>query len=173
MSLHAPLPLSLVIPALALSLAGCKHEPDTTPLDAELYQLALNSSGHVWYKNSDELLPRSTGSGHSEAFLRTRYNAIAATALDTLYRVVADTAFPPGSLIVKELWSDASTIGTYAILLKRPDAEAADADGWVWGYLRANGEVRAPAIDRGAACRTCHMQDGEIDATLMNQYFPE
>ena len=157
---------------LAWSAVACKHEAGTAPLDAELYQMALNSSGSVWYKNSPDLLPRSTGSGHSEAFLRTRFNGVAATALDSLYRVVADTTFPPGSLIVKELWSDANTLGSYAVLLKRPESEAADAGGWVWGYLRANGEVRAPALDRGAACRTCHTQDGEIDATLMNLYFP-
>lgn len=153
-------------------MAGCKHEPAENPLDQELYQAALNTSGHVWYKGSDALLPRSPGSGHNEAFLRTRFNAIAATVLDSAGKVLPDTVFPAGSLVVKELWSDQSTVRTYAVLLKRPDEPAADAGGWVWGYLEADGGVRESALNMGMACRTCHTQPGHIDATLMNLSFP-
>jgi hypothetical protein len=86
--------------------------------------------------------------------------------------VSMDTLFPEGSLIVKELMTDASTVGSYAIMLKESGNDAADASGWVWGYLRADGTVRIPAYERGASCRSCHTQAGHIDQTLMNIAFP-
>jgi hypothetical protein len=151
---------------------GCKHEPDTSTLDLELLDLARNAEGHTWYRSTDALLNRTSGSGHTEAFLRTRYNAIAATVLDSNARVLQDTVFPSGSLIVKELWESSSTLGTYAVMLKRPEDASADASGWVWGYIRSNGEVRHSALDGGAVCISCHTQPGHIDATLMNVAFP-
>ncbi|MBL8000423.1 MAG: cytochrome P460 family protein [Flavobacteriales bacterium] len=157
---------------LASFAGGCKHEADISSLDLELYELAQSTNGHVWYRANDDLLDRTGGSGHGEPLLRTRYNAIAATVLDSSGRVEPDTLFPSGSLIVKELWESGSTLGTYAVMLKRPGDPSADAGGWVWGYIRASGEVRVSALEQGAACRNCHTQAGHIDATLMNLAFP-
>lgn len=155
-----------------MGLFACKHDPDPSAIDAELYLLALNTDGNVWYKHSDQLLPKSSGSGHSQPLLRTRYNEVAATVLDGDGKVQPDAVFPIGSLVVKELCEDDGSINTYAVLLKRPAEPAADPNGWVWGYLRANGDVRASALDQGAGCRTCHGQTGHIDQTLMNLFFP-
>ena len=157
---------------VVVASAGCKHEPASSALDSELLELARASDGHVWYRFSDSLLPRSPLTGHGEAFLRTRYDPTAAALLDSTGKVLPDTTFPEGALIVKELWEDQSTLGTFAVLLKRPSDPAADANGWVWGYIRANGEVRNSALDKGSACRGCHGQAGSIDASLMNLSFP-
>ena len=152
--------------------SGCKHGTDEDPVDAQLLEMARNTNGSVWYKDSTTPLPRSNGSGHAEPLLRTRYNALAATVLDTNLMVTPDTLFPEGSLIVKELMTDASTTDTYAILYKQSSNVYADASGWVWGYVRPSGEVRIPAKDQGAVCRSCHTQAGHIDQTLMNISFP-
>lgn len=151
---------------------GCTHEVLQDPIDMQLLQMARQTDGFTWYAGSASPLARSSGSGHQEPLLRTRYNAIAAASLDSNLMVAMDTLFPEGSLVVKELMGDASTIATYAILLKQSANPNADASGWVWGYVRPNGEVRVAAKDRGAACRGCHTQDGHIDQTLMNISFP-
>jgi hypothetical protein len=163
-------------PALAvtalLAMIACKHEETEDSADAELLELAKDTEDNTWYKESDALLPRSAGSGHAQALLRTRFNSIAATVLDTNGQVLPDTTFPNGSVIVKELFDDASTLAQYAILFKKPSHPYADADGWVWGYVRPNGEVREPSRNKGSACRNCHGQENNIDFTLMNAYFP-
>lgn len=166
-------PRSLACLALVLlAMTGCKHDPLLSPTDARLLDLARDLNGVTWYANNATPLPRSSGSGHQEAFLRTRYNSVAASVLDSAFMVTLDTLFPEGSLIVKELMTDASTLGSYAILLKDSDDPAADASGWIWGYIQADGTVRIPASEKGASCRGCHTQPGHIDQSLMNISFP-
>ncbi len=155
-----------------LAITACTHEDTENPADADLLELAMRTEGAVWFKESEALLPRSSGSGHAQPLLRTRFNTIAASVLDTNGKVVPDTIFPNGSAIVKELYDDATTLSQYAILYKKPSHPYADADGWVWGYVRPDGEVREPASNRGSACRGCHSQENNIDFTLMNAYFP-
>lgn len=164
--------VALVLATIAVGIHACKHESNEVRVDTELLERARSNEANVWYAFNDTLLPRSSGSGHSAPYLRTRYNAIAASVLDSTGRVVADTTFPQGSLIVKDLMLDASTLERYAIMLKRTGDPAADPEGWVWGYIFADGEVAVSAIDQGAVCRSCHSQSGHIDRTLMNEFFP-
>ncbi|MBK7946161.1 MAG: cytochrome P460 family protein [Flavobacteriales bacterium] len=154
------------------ALHACKHESDDSPTDLELLNRSRGPEAAVWYKFSNALLPRSSGSGHFESLLRTRFNSVAAAQLDTLGKVEEGTVFPEGSLIVKELWPNASGLGTYAVMLKRSGDAAADENGWVWGYIRDNGEVRQTAVNRGAACKGCHAGPGNINGTLMNAAYP-
>lgn len=153
-------------------VAGCRHEDTEDPSDGELLEIATKTEGYTWYKESDALLPKSSGSGHAQAQLRTRFNSIAATRLDTNGKVLPDTFFPNGSVIVKELFTEGGTLDQYALLYKKPTHPYADEDGWVWGYVGADGEVREPSRNKGTACRGCHSQNDNIDFTLMNAYFP-
>lgn len=164
------LTLLVMMPAL-LVIASCKHEIPA-PLDVELLRLAQDTSGQVFYHNSGALLPRSAGSGHPQAFLRTWYNPTAAAYLDSVSGAVLDTLFTDGSAIVKELYAQPGNIALYAIMFKKSDHPNADQDGWVWAEIKPSGEVDIPSSDRGAACRGCHSQSGNIDFTLMNAYFP-
>ena len=161
-----------MITILAMGTLGCQHDTTGDPLEEDLLELAKDTDGATWYKETDSLLPRSSGSGHGQALLRTRFNSLASTALDDSGKVVPDTLFPNGSVIVKELFSDANTLDQYAVMFKKPSHPYADEDGWVWGYMRPDGEVREPARNKGTACRNCHGQQGSIDFTLMNAYFP-
>ncbi len=43
-------------------------------LDEELFELAQETAGFVWYKNSSSLLSKSCGSRHSQTFLRITCN---------------------------------------------------------------------------------------------------
>jgi hypothetical protein len=150
---------------------SCKHDSQAGGIDLEMLQLARQSSEFVWYKHSPEFLNKSAGSGHSFPMLRTRYNAIAAAALDSAGNIPDGAIFPEGSLIVKEL-SHGSSAERYAVLLKRSSDPAADERGWVWGYINSDETAAEPASQKGAGCKSCHSQAGSVDYMLMKKFFP-
>lgn len=161
-----------VIGTIFISLFACEKETETAT-DKELYQMATtNIESFVWYKNSDALLAKSAGSGHTQPYLRTRYNAIAAEMLNDQGKVIDGSSFPEGSLIVKELIGSNEQVEIYAILYKKTDHKYADSNGWVWGYVEADGDVKESASKKGSGCISCHSQPGSIDYMLMNKYFP-
>lgn len=133
--------------------------------------MAQSSEGFTWFKNSEALLDKSSGSGHPQAFLRTRYNSIAAQQLGEDGRILPDAVFAEGALIVKELYENSSTLSRYAVLYKSSGNEDADVNGWVWGYINADGNVAVSASEKGAACSGCHSQSESIDNMLMNKFF--
>jgi hypothetical protein len=150
---------------------SCKKEKVIEVTDIELYDMAKETTGFTWFKKSSSFLDKSSGSGHPQSNLRTRYNSIAASKLDSNGKIIAGTTFPEGSLIVKELYINSSTLERYAILYKKSDSKDADAKGWVWGYINADGKVSIPASKKGTSCINCHSQAENIDYMLMNKYF--
>lgn len=152
--------------------SSCKYDKFKNVTDRKLIDISKQVSGYKWFKNSDSLLTRSSGSGHSQPFLRTRYNAIASNKLDSSGNIIAGSVFDQGSIIVKELFSDRATIGRYAILLKDKNDAYADKNGWVWGYINSDGSVAETAGNKGVACINCHSQSGSIDYMLMSKYYP-
>lgn len=158
--------------AVFFLLQACSKDKAPDNADGQLFDLTKDTTGYVWYKFSDTLLPRSSGSGHGQPYLRTRFNAIAANYLDGNGKVIAGTTFPEGSVIIKELIKADSTLDQYAILWKNTQSPSADANGWVWGYLKPNGTVVTAASSKGSTCINCHSQQGHINQTLMNAYFP-
>jgi len=157
---------------MTISLSSCKKDKEAEGIDKQLLDMAQSTSGFTWYKNSSALLNKSSGSGHNYPFLRTRFNGIAASMLDTNGRIIEGAEFPENSFIVKELYNDASTLGRYAMLYKQSNNSSADANGWIWGYINADGTVAVSAEDKGQQCISCHLQDGNIDYMLMNKFFP-
>lgn len=156
---------------IVVIVVACTKDKVNT-VDIELLTKAKDTTGFVWFKYVDTLLPKSAGSSHNEPFLRTRYNAIASSQLDSDGKILANAQFPEGSMIVKELFYNATTIGRYAILYKDSDSDFADAKGWVWGYMNADGSIVEAASKKGNACINCHSQVQNIDYMLMNKYFP-
>lgn len=161
-----------VIIIIISTLNSCKKDEVATGIDKQLLDMGKETGGFTWYKNSASLLNKSSGSGHNYPFLRTRYNSIAATVLDSTGKIISGSVFPDGSLVVKELFNNSTDIGRYAILYKKASDANADANGWVWGYINANGTVAEPASNKGSGCRSCHSQTNHIDYNLMNIYFP-
>ena len=166
------IPFAAVAIILISTLNACKKDEPATGIDKQLLDMAKETTGFTWYKYSDALLNKSSGSAHSEPFLRTRYNSIAATVLDSNGKIIPNSLFPDGSLVVKELFDNSTDIGRYAVLYKKPTDANADAAGWVWGYMNADGTVAEPASNKGSGCRSCHSQANNIDLNLMNIYFP-
>jgi hypothetical protein len=157
---------------LIFTIMSCKKDEPATGTDKQLLEMAEATAGFTWYKHSDALLNKSSGSGHPQSLLRTRYNSIAAEKLDQNGKVVEGAMFDEGSLIVKELYGNASSLERYAILYKQTSNPDADERGWVWGYVDVNGTVAAPASNKGSSCISCHLQADNIDYMLMNKYFP-
>lgn len=155
-----------------IMIYSCDKEEEASGIDKDLYDMAIETNGFVWYKNSNVLLNKSAGSGHPQPFLKTRYNSIAATQLDSSGMIIPGAIFPEGSFVVKELFDNSTTLGRYAILYKQTGNENADANGWVWGYVNANGTVAEKAANKGSSCISCHSQADNIDYMLMNKYFP-
>ena len=160
-----------VITLFTVSFSCTKEEKETDNTDAKLFDLAKKTDGFVWYKNNSELLTKSTGSAHAYPYLRTRYNSQATTMLTEDRKVKENAQFPEGSLIVKELLDDNSQLARYAILYKNSNNANADAKGWVWGYIDADGKVADPASNKGKSCINCHLQSDNIDYMLMNKFF--
>jgi hypothetical protein len=166
--------VNLLAIASVFVLSSCfKNDKTFSKTDYELFKMAEKKEGFVWYKNSEEFLDKSTGTGHSNPLLRTRYNAIAATMLDGNGRIMEGVNFPEGSLIVKELYDADKKLERYAILYKNATSPDADANGWVWGYINSNNTTAtaAPASLKGKSCVSCHSQENNIDYMLMNKYF--
>lgn len=164
--------LSLISFAVLFCTHSCKKDKEAEGTNKMLFDMAIENNGFVWYKNTDALLNKSSGSGHPQSFLRTRYNTIAAMMLDSTGKVKANAQFQEGSLIVKELLNDANTVERYAILYKKSDNQDADSKGWVWGYVNGDGTVAISASEKGNDCISCHSQNGNIDYMLMNKFFP-
>jgi hypothetical protein len=106
--------------------------------DAALYAEATASTGFSWYQREDATPKQSgRGTGHSP-FRRVRYNAIAAAALTDSGRLPKGQVFPEGSLIVKELYSDATINSPWELIavMKKSSQDFNAVQGWVWGeYL--------------------------------------
>ena len=155
-----------------LILNACTKDKIAKEIDRQLYEMSESTTGFTWFNNSNILLAKSSGSGHPQPFLRTRFNTIASESLDSNGRIIEGTIFPEGSLIVKELYDDATTLGRYAILYKDSDNENADPKGWVWGYVNADRSASVEASTKGASCISCHSQSQNIDYMLMNKFYP-
>ena len=162
-----------------MQLIACERDQEESPEETEtlttdqfLLAEAEKTEGYVYFNFSDVYLDKSSGSGHSQPHLRTRYNSIAAASLDASGRVKGNATFAEGSIIVKDLLNADKTINLYAILYKKSDHKDADEKGWVWGYVEPSGTIRAGAANKGSACISCHSQSGNIDYMLMNKFYP-
>jgi hypothetical protein len=168
------LALGLSIGALCIVSTSCANLNSTSPApevwtDARLFDLAKSMTANTWYKKSDAALNKGSKSGHTQPLLRTRYNPTAVQMLDaTSGKVKAGAVFADGSIIVKELLNADRSLSGYALMVKQKSDPSADAQGWVWGYLAANGTALSTVTNKGAGCIGCHSISGHIDNTLMN-----
>ncbi|MGQ0649298.1 MAG: cytochrome P460 family protein [Gemmatimonadaceae bacterium] len=170
--------LRALVPALFTLVVSCGDDDGSAPVvpsgavqltDAQVSALARAASGWTFYKNRPDTLLRSAGSGHTEARLRTRFNAIAATQLDAGGKVRAGASFPDSSLIVKELVTG-TTLSRYAVMMKRRTDANASAGGWLWAYFAPDGSAQIGIGGKGAACVGCHSSG--IDYVRMNDSHP-
>jgi Cytochrome P460 len=169
------LPLAGLVFLIVFVVQACQKDdpaPDTT--DRDLAALARDTTGFTWFAHDPALRPKSSGSGHTTPWLRTRYNATAAVQLDPATgHVRAGAIFGEGAVVVKELHQTPTGGATqYAIIRKDPRNANAAANGWVWAIYNADGSVSVSATMKGTGCASCHAQTDNIDGTLMNKFFP-
>lgn len=162
----------LVVVVVMNSCSSSSSAPTTTDslTEAKVFEIAKQSAGFTWYKKSDVLLAKGKKSGHAEVLLRTRFNATAVTMLDGAGKVKADAIFPEGSVVVKELYTNSTTLSGYAVMWKAKNDPNAASSGWVWAYLNTDGTAKGGATitTKGSQCIACHSISGHIDNTLMN-----
>lgn len=171
-SLKLSLFIVTIVISLTLLIASCKYDNVQGRFETEIYDKAKNTDGYVWFKYSNISLQKSSGSGHAQPLLKTRYNNIAAGQLDSLGRIKVGAAFPEKSMIVKELMGNDGKIEIYAVLYKDSKHPSADSKGWVWGYYNQDGSVRISSSLKGRECIGCHSQPQNEDYMLMNKYYP-
>ncbi len=157
------------------SLTGCSDSssspapnPPADVTDAQLYELQKTAAGWTYYRLTPDTLVRGGNSAHPDRVL-VRYNAKAATQLDTGGKVTVNADFPDSSLIVKEVFTG-STRTIVAYMFKLRAAANAGPGGWVWSETRADGTPFISASLRGANCAPCHSTG--VDYTRMNDAHP-
>ena len=154
-----PLPLAkflvLACMSLQLVLGSCKHEVDGAPFDAQLFQDAV-AGGSVYYVGTPTITGGAGNSPHG--FMRIRFDSIAYAALDTTGVLPIDQLFPNGSIIVKEVYTSATGSLDHYTVMKKDLGSPVEGSGWVWGEYLPDGTVKYSALERGAACISCHSQ---------------
>jgi hypothetical protein len=148
---------------------GLPDDSGPQPLtDAGLFADATAATQWTWYKLSADTLSPASDSPHL-ARLRTRYNSIAATALDGTGRVAAGTIFADGALIVKEIYKDGA-LAALAVMIKATGDPNAGHGAWLWAEYSAGGGVLHALASSGETCHACHLPG--LDHTRMNDAHP-
>jgi hypothetical protein len=163
---------SMLLLFSSLLLSACTKDKTPAPTDAQLVKLVFETPNFRYYQDNDSLYTKTSGSGHNFPFLKTKYNTIAASQLDSEGNILPNALFPEESFIVKELYSDSSTIEVFAVLYKNSGNVNADANGWVWAYVNADKSIGFESSRKGVGCISCHSQSGNIDHMLMNKFYP-
>lgn len=161
-----------IISSLIILVTACKYDNVEGRFETEIFNKAKSTNGYVWFKYSNISLQKSSGSGHVQPLLKTRYNAVAAGQLDSLGRIKIGATFPEESMVVKELLDNSGNIEVYAVLYKKSKHPSADSKGWVWGYYNKDGTVVISSALKGKDCIGCHSQSGNETYMLMNKYYP-
>ncbi len=164
--------ISVTVILMTMINFSCKYNSFEGRFEKALFQKVKDTEGFVWFKYSNTSLPKSNGSGHEQPFLKTRYNTIAATMLDSVGLVKPGSIFPEGSIVVKELLDGNGKLEVYAMLYKKSSHPSADERGWVWGEYYPDGTVKIASTLKGKDCNGCHSQSGNEDYMLMNKCFP-
>jgi hypothetical protein len=127
----------------------------TVITDKQLYDMAFQS-GLVYYKNITDTLPFTPNGGGHGGFIHIKFNAIAASALDSTGKLLVGKKFPVGSLIVKNIYkTKGGVLNTVAVMYKS-NTDIHKANGWVWGEYYGNENNGTSVNSKGAVCTGCH-----------------
>lgn len=164
----------MMIAATALAVAAaCGGSPSTpsSPTgastsalrdDASLFRLVSQTDPFTRYTalpNAEEFATgRLNGSEAHRPVIRVSFNAVAAGVLQN-GRLPANTTFPSGSIVFKEIKPSATAAATlYAVMVKETGNSLA-GDGWLWAEYGPSGSVTYSVNNRGGACTSCHRRE--------------
>lgn len=166
--------LGMTVAATALAVAAACGGSQSTPTspggapagtlrdDASLFRLVSQTDPFTRYTvlpNAEEFATgRLNGSEAHRPVIRVSFNAVAAGALQN-GRLPANTAFPSGSIVFKEIKPSATAAATlYAVMVKETGNSLA-GDGWLWAEYGPSGSVAYSVNNRGGACTSCHRRE--------------
>jgi hypothetical protein len=139
---------------------SCKKEESETELDQQLYNETKSNTGYIYYQDGDTL-PGTSPSPHG--FFRLRFNATAQTVLDSVNELPVGSAFPSGSILVKEVYKN-NALNLLVVMKKNPSGTDA-ASGWQWAEFNPDGSVFYSSGKKGDACVSCHTSSPNRDLT--------
>jgi hypothetical protein len=142
---------------IILVIHSCKKEDKDTDADQALYN-EVKASGYTYYQNG-VTLAGAPQSPHGS--FKLRFNSVANAALDSTGELPAGSAFPTGSVIVKEVY-DGSSLHLYAVMKKDPSNENAGS-GWLWAELNTDGSTEHSTGKKGDGCVSCHSNSPNRD----------
>ena len=126
--------------------------------DAALYDEMKDNEGYVYYANGSTL---SAASASPHGSFKLRFNDIASQALDNSGELPSGQKFPPGSILVKEVYKG-SDLYIYAVIKKAP-SDASSANGWLWAEYLPDGSLGYSINGKGSSCTSCHSETPNRD----------
>jgi len=153
--------LSFVV-VLTLMVESCTKNKGLANIDTALLNEA-RAQGFIYYQN-EALLPGVAPSPHGS--FKLRVNSVAASVLDSLGELPVGTAFPEGSLIVKDIYENGK-ISLYSIM-KKSASSSYSGNGWIWAEIKPDGKALVSAESRGKSCISCH--SGTPNRDLVRTY---
>src|SRR5687768_7984622 len=120
--------LIITLGFVLFNFTHCSDDEQVAGPDLELYNEATATTGFTYYQDNPIIRASSGASGHL-GYMRVRFNTIAQSVLGLDGRLPVGSSFPNGSLIVKELYDNASgSIQLYAVMKKDSLNEYAGAN---------------------------------------------
>lgn len=145
---------------------GCQDAGEVAPSggklssDAELVALFLPGEQYKAYRlfpNADSVTTGTlNGSNAHQPMVRVSMNDEAFGHLAS-GRLPEGSAFPDGSLIVKEIRQGGPT--TLFAVMYRDRQNALAGQGWLWAEYAPDGSVVASIQSRGSGCISCHSRE--------------
>lgn len=159
--------LSFLIFTVSILSFSCSNSSDSSSEDGTSDQIDKNlfteitSKSFTYYKGNAEITAARGNSPHG--FIRTKFDSIAFSVLDANQNLPSGKTFPNGSLIVKEVYTDANgSLKFYAVMKKNPASTVAGS-GYEWAEFRANGETYFSTGKKGNGCISCHSNSTNRD----------
>ncbi len=135
---------------------GMTMPDDTMPTDGTL-PVTVDLAGYTSWMSNPLPGPILSGGAHGQNARTVYINDVGAMALQD----TSVTAYPAGTVIVKDIMDDANTaIQSRAIMVKTDDLTYADHNGWIYKYVDINAEsveVGSDGLDGQQGCHGCHL----------------
>lgn len=123
--------------------------------DADLFNLVTQREPFRSYAPFPRFEGMAPAAGPHRTMVRVSLNQRAMGALQN-GRLPANTRFPDGSVVFKEVMNDAGVVQSYAVMYKA-SSDARAGNGWLWADFSPTGTVGYPIANRGAMCTGCHL----------------
>ncbi|MEX0813981.1 MAG: cytochrome P460 family protein [Chitinophagales bacterium] len=137
-------------------IEACKKDevPEGALNDKDLFNL-IEKQNYSFYKGNDSRLPGANPNAHG-SHIRTLFNPIAQSALDSNGVLPSNATFPDSSIVLKEVFDgENGPFKLYAVMMKLPN-HPNQSGGWIWSEYEEDGKTIISIADKGNQCLSCH-----------------